>query len=131
RLSRHARAADAGAGRHAPGSFRTAAHRSAAAQPRRAAAAGLSGAHAMSLLRRERSVLPGFGLTLGFTSFFLCAIVLLPLTALVMKGAGMNLGRFIDVVTDPRALASYRLSFGSALIAAGINLVFGFIVAWV
>src|SRR5690606_32327421 len=85
----------------------------------------------MSLLRRERSVLPGFGLTLGFTSFFLCAIVLLPLTALVMKGAGMNLGRFIDVVTDPRALASYRLSFGSALIAAGINLVFGFIVAWV
>ena len=85
----------------------------------------------MSLLRRERSVLPGFGLTLGFTSFFLCAIVLLPLAALVMKGAGMSLGRFIDVVTDPRALASYRLSFGSALIAAGINLVFGFIVAWV
>ncbi len=85
----------------------------------------------MSLLRRERSVLPGFGLTLGFTSFFLCAIVLLPLTALVMKGAGMDLARFIEVVTDPRAVASYRLSFGSALTAAGINLVFGFIVAWV
>lgn len=85
----------------------------------------------MSSLRREKSVLPGFGLTLGFTSFFLCAIVLLPLTALVMKGASMDLGRFIDVVTDPRALASYRLSFGTALLAAGINLVFGFIVAWV
>jgi sulfate transport system permease protein len=85
----------------------------------------------MSFLQRERSVLPGFGLTLGFTSFFLCAIVLLPLAALVMKGAGMSLERFIDVVTDPRALASYRLSFGAALLAAGINLVFGFIVAWV
>jgi sulfate transport system permease protein len=82
-------------------------------------------------LRGERSVLPGFGLTLGFTSFFLTAIVLLPLTALVMKGAGMSLERFIDVVTDPRAVASYRLSFGAALVAAGINLVFGFIVAWV
>jgi sulfate transport system permease protein len=85
----------------------------------------------MSVLRHERSVLPGFGLTLGFTSFFLCAIVLLPLTALVMKGANMDLARFIDVVTDPRALASYRLSFGAALLAASINLVFGFIVAWV
>jgi sulfate transport system permease protein len=82
-------------------------------------------------LRRERSVLPGFGLTLGFTTFFLTAIVLLPLTALVMKGAGMSFERFIDVVTDPRAVASYRLSFGAALVAAGINLVFGFIVAWV
>src|SRR5690606_28027377 len=54
-----------------------------------------------------------------------------PLAALVMKGAGMSLERFIDVVTDPRAVASYRLSFGAALLAAGINLVFGFIVAWV
>jgi sulfate transport system permease protein len=85
----------------------------------------------VNLFRRQPSVLPGFGLTLGFTTFFLTAIVLLPLTALVMKGAGMSLERFIEVVTDPRALASYRLSFGTALIAACINLVFGFIVAWV
>src|SRR5690606_24885941 len=83
------------------------------------------------MLRRERNVLPGFGLTLGFTTFFLTAIVLLPLAALVMKGAGMTLERFIDVVTDPRAVASYKLSFGAAFLAAAINLVFGFIVAWV
>jgi sulfate transport system permease protein len=76
-------------------------------------------------------VLPGFGLTLGFTTFFLCAIVLLPLAALVMKGAHMDFARFIAVVTDPRALASYRLTFGTAFVAAAINLLFGFIVAWV
>jgi sulfate transport system permease protein len=85
----------------------------------------------VSFLRTDRNVLPGFGLTLGFTTFFLTAIVLLPLTALVMRGAGMSFERFIEVVTDPRAVASYRLSFGAALVAAGINLVFGFIVAWV
>jgi sulfate/thiosulfate transport system permease protein len=82
-------------------------------------------------LSRERSVIPGFGITLGFTSFFLCAIVLLPLTALVMKGASMDIARFIHVITDPRAIASYRLTFGASLTAASINLVFGFIVAWV
>jgi sulfate/thiosulfate transport system permease protein len=80
---------------------------------------------------RERSVIPGFGITLGFTSFFLCAIVLLPLTALVMKGASMDFARFIHVITDPRAMASYRLTFGASLTAAAINLVFGFVVAWV
>jgi sulfate transport system permease protein len=85
----------------------------------------------MKWLRREPNVLPGFGLTLGFSTFFLCAIVLLPLTALVIKGASMDLQRFIDVVTDARALASYRLSFGTALIAAATNLVCGFVVAWV
>jgi sulfate transport system permease protein len=80
---------------------------------------------------RERSVIPGFGITFGFTTFFLCAIVLLPLTALVMKGASMDFSRFIAVVASERAVASYRLSFGTALFAATINIVFGFIVAWV
>ena len=80
--------------------------------------------------RRERSVIPGFGITFGFTTFFLCAIVLLPLTALVMKGASMDWARFIAVVTNPRAIASYKLSFGASLTAAAINIVFGFIVAW-
>jgi sulfate transport system permease protein len=80
--------------------------------------------------RVERSVIPGFGITFGFTTFFLGALVLLPLTALVMKGAGMNWARFMAVVTDPRALASYRLTFGTSLLAALINIVFGFIVAW-
>jgi sulfate/thiosulfate transport system permease protein len=80
--------------------------------------------------RVERSVIPGFGITFGFTTFFLGALVLLPLTALVMKGAGMNWARFISVVTDPRALASYKLTFGASMLAAMINIVFGFIVAW-
>jgi sulfate transport system permease protein len=80
--------------------------------------------------KRERSVIPGFGITFGFSTFFLCAVVLLPLTALVMRGAGMDWSRFVEVVTDPRAVASYRLTFGASLIAAGINIVFGFIVAW-
>jgi len=80
--------------------------------------------------RREPSVIPGFGITFGFSTFFLCALVLLPLSALVAKGAGMDWQRFVAVVTDPRAVASYRLSFGASLVAASINIVFGFIVAW-
>jgi sulfate/thiosulfate transport system permease protein len=82
------------------------------------------------MLRRLPSVLPGFGITFGFTTFFLCAIVLLPLTALVMRSASMDIGTFFEVVSNPRALASYRLTFGTALLAATINLVFGFIIAW-
>jgi sulfate/thiosulfate transport system permease protein len=84
----------------------------------------------MSKGQRDPSVIPGFGITLGFTTFFLCAIVLLPLTALVMRSAGMEWTRFLHVITDPRALASLRLSFGVSLLAASINLVFGFIIAW-
>ena len=75
-------------------------------------------------------MIPGFGITFGFTTFFLCAIVLLPLTALVMSSAGMDWSGFLTVVTDPRAMASYRLTFGTSLLAATINLVFGFIIAW-
>jgi sulfate transport system permease protein len=79
---------------------------------------------------RQPSILPGFGLTLGFTTFFLSALVLLPLAALVFKTTAMTWSGFLATVFDPRALASYRLSFGAALVAASINAVFGFIVAW-
>lgn len=79
---------------------------------------------------RNPSILPGFGLTLGFTVFFLSGIVLLPLAALVFKTAALTWGQFFAILTDPRAVASYRLSFGAALLAAIINAVFGFIVAW-
>ena len=83
---------------------------------------------------RERfhqpSVLPGFGLTFGFTTFFLSALVLLPLAALVTMAGSMHWGDFVHVVTSARALGSYRLSFGASALAAGINLVFGFILAW-
>ena len=79
---------------------------------------------------RQPSVLPGFGLTFGFTTFFLSAIVLLPLAALVLAAASMSWSEFVAVVTSPRALGSYRLSFGASVLAATINLVFGFIIAW-
>ena len=78
----------------------------------------------------QPTVLPGFGLTLGFTTFFLSAVVLLPLAALVLLAASTPLRELVDAVASPRALASYELSFGGALLAASINLVFGFIIAW-
>ena len=79
---------------------------------------------------RSPSPLPGFGLTLGFTTFFLSAVVLLPLAALVLRATGMPMSELVAVLTDERALASYRLSFGAAFLAAAVNAVFGFIVAW-
>ena len=79
---------------------------------------------------RQPSVLPGFGLTFGFTTFFLSAIVLLPLAALVLNAASMEWSEFWRVISDPRAVGSYRLSFGASLLAASINLVFGFAIAW-
>jgi len=78
----------------------------------------------------QPSVLPGFGLTFGFTTFFLSAIVLVPLAALVLKAASMHWADFVGVVTSRRALGAYRLSFGASLLAASINLVFGFLTAW-
>ena len=79
---------------------------------------------------RKPSVLPGFGLTLGFTTFFLSVIVLLPLAALVLEAGSMPWRDFLHVVLSARALGSYRLSFGASLLAASINLGFGFIIAW-
>jgi len=84
----------------------------------------------MATWLRQPSILPGFGLTLGFTTFFLSAIVLLPLAALVFKTASLTWSEFVSILLDPRAVASYRLSFGAALLAAMVNAVFGFIVAW-
>jgi sulfate transport system permease protein len=76
------------------------------------------------------SVLPGFGLTLGFAGTFLTLIVLIPIAALVLKAASLPLDEFWRIATEPRALASYRLTFGASLLAATINAVFGLIVAW-
>lgn len=81
--------------------------------------------------RVKKSVLPGFGLSLGFATFYASLIVFIPLAALIAKSFGLPLDQLWDVVTNKRALASYRLTFGASLIAASINLVFGFIVAWV
>ncbi|WP_211109623.1 sulfate ABC transporter permease subunit CysT [Azospirillum tabaci] len=84
----------------------------------------------MSVLRKP-SVLPGFGLTLGFTLTYLSLIVLLPLAALVLKAAGLGWSGFWDAVLTPRVLAAFKVSFGLSLAAAAVNAVFGFIVAWV
>ena len=77
-----------------------------------------------------RRILPGFGLTLGFTVLYLGLIVLLPLSATFWKASSLGLSDFWEVATSPRALASYRITFGISLLAALVNGVFGVIVAW-
>jgi sulfate transport system permease protein len=79
---------------------------------------------------RPFRVLPGFGLTLGYTVFYVSLIVLIPLSAAFARSAELGPRQFWQVVTTPRVLASLRLSFGAALIAAAVNAVFGFIIAW-
>jgi sulfate/thiosulfate transport system permease protein len=81
--------------------------------------------------RARRSVLPGFGLSLGFTLAYLGLIVLVPLSAAFARTAGMGGHAFLAAVTSPRVLAAYRLSFGASFAAALVNTFFGLIVAWV
>ncbi len=78
-----------------------------------------------------RKVLPGFNLTLGYTLVYLSLIVLIPLSALVLKSFTLTWDQFIAAISSPRVLASYRLTFGASLIAALVNLVAGLLVAWV
>ena len=81
-------------------------------------------------LRRHRPV-PGFSLTMGFTLTYLSLIVLLPLAGMVVKTAGLSWGEFARTITDPRVIASYRLSFGASFVGALVNAIFGLLVAWV
>ncbi|MNS85836.1 Sulfate transport system permease protein CysT [compost metagenome] len=81
--------------------------------------------------RQRFTVLPGFGLSLGFTLFYLTLIVLIPLSATFLKTFTMTWDAFWTTVTAPRVVASYQLSFGASLVAAIINTVFGLVVAWV
>jgi len=85
----------------------------------------------MKLVGKQQSVLPGFGLSLGYTICYLSLIVLIPLSAVVVKTATLSWEAFWATVTAPRVLASYRLTFGSALLAALFNGVFGLLTAWV
>jgi sulfate transport system permease protein len=82
-------------------------------------------------LNPHRRVLPGFGLTLGYTMVYLSLVVLIPLSAVFISSLGLGWAHFWTVVTTPRVLASLRLSFGASLIAASINAIFGLAVAWV
>jgi sulfate/thiosulfate transport system permease protein len=79
---------------------------------------------------RAHRVLPGFGLSLGYTLAYMSLIVLIPLAAVFIKTTELSAGAFWEAVTSPRVVASYRLSFGAALLAAAINVVFGFLLAW-
>ncbi len=85
----------------------------------------------MKLFAHRQDVLPGFNLALGFTLTYLSLIVLIPLSAVFIKTASLSWEAFWSTVSGPRLLASYRLSFGTALIAATLNAGFGLLVAWV
>jgi sulfate transport system permease protein len=85
----------------------------------------------VSARARAANVLPGFGLSLGFTIFYLSLIVLIPLSTVFFKTATLTWDRFWEIVVDPRAVSSYQVTFGSAFAAAAANAVFGLVVAWV
>jgi sulfate/thiosulfate transport system permease protein len=80
---------------------------------------------------RARGVLPGFGLSTGFTVLYLCLVVLVPLSTLAFRSSTLSPADAWRVVASPRAIASYQLSFGASLAAAAVNVVFGVLVAWV
>ncbi|WP_454287830.1 sulfate ABC transporter permease subunit CysT [Rhizobium arsenicireducens] len=80
---------------------------------------------------RQPSILPGFGLTLGYTIFYLTVIILIPLVGLVWRSASLGWEEFFTIATDERTMLALKVSFGSALAAGAINAVFGVIVAWV
>jgi sulfate/thiosulfate transport system permease protein len=85
----------------------------------------------MATAGRRRFVLPGFGLSLGFTLAYLGLIVLVPLSAAFLKAAGMSWTAFLAAAASPRVMAAYRLSFGASFAAGLVNMVFGLAVAWV
>jgi sulfate/thiosulfate transport system permease protein len=82
------------------------------------------------MIRTTRRVLPGFGLTMGYTLAYLGLVALIPLSTILLKTAGMGYARFWHVVLSPRVIAAFELSIGASIIAAVINSIFGFTVAW-
>jgi sulfate/thiosulfate transport system permease protein len=85
----------------------------------------------MTMRHRSRSVLPGFGLSLGITCTYLSLMVLLPLATVFTRTTDLSWAEFWATVTDPRVVASYRVTFGASFLAAVVNTVFGLLVAWV
>ncbi len=79
---------------------------------------------------RSRNIIPGFGLTMGYTIVYLSLIALIPLSTIFLKTAGMGWHRFWTVIVSPRVVAAYELSIGASLAGAIINSIFGFMVAW-
>ncbi|HMZ87679.1 MAG TPA: sulfate ABC transporter permease subunit CysT, partial [Giesbergeria sp.] len=93
--------------------------------------AALGAAPAQAGRRAPKRVLPGFGLSLGYTLFYLSIIVLIPLSALIFKTFSLTWEQFWSAISAPRVLASYRLTFGASFLAALVNLFFGLLIAWV
>ncbi|MBC8079613.1 MAG: sulfate ABC transporter permease subunit CysT [Gorillibacterium sp.] len=85
----------------------------------------------MTRVRKIKSVLPGFGLSMGFTILYMSLIVLIPLAAVFLKASTLSWDQLWQTVTAPRVVASYKITFYTSFVAAVINAVFGFVVAWV
>src|SRR6476661_7086701 len=80
---------------------------------------------------KQKSILPGFGLAMGFVVLYLSLLVLIPLSATFLKASSLTWQQFWHIAASHRAVASYKLSYGASAIAATINLFFGLVVAWV
>ena len=80
---------------------------------------------------KKKNILPFFKLSLGYTVFYLSLIVLIPISALFIKSFNLSIEKFLSVITEPRVLASYKLSFGASFLAAITNSFFGLLIAWV
>ncbi|MBP6740363.1 MAG: sulfate ABC transporter permease subunit CysT [Leptospiraceae bacterium] len=80
---------------------------------------------------KKKSILPGFGISLGYTVFYLSIIVIIPIAGLFIKTSSLSFAEFWSVITEPRVIASYKLSFGASFLAALTNAVFGLLIAWV
>ena len=80
---------------------------------------------------KKKSILPGFGISLGYTIFYLSIIVLIPIAGLFVKTSALSFQEFWDIITEPRVIASYKLSFGTSFLAALVNSIFGLLIAWV
>jgi len=87
--------------------------------------------HNMIGLKKKKRVIPGFGISMGITMTFLSLIVLIPMVSIVITSSKMDITQFIQIITDPRIVAGFRVSLTSALIAALINCAFGVLIAWI
>ncbi|MFJ7951188.1 sulfate ABC transporter permease subunit CysT [Lysinibacillus sp. NPDC096418] len=85
----------------------------------------------LTLKKKPARIIPGFHLSLGYTMLYVSLLVLLPLSMIFINTMSLSWAEFIDIVSDPRAVASYKLSFGTALAAGLLNVIFGTIIAWV
>lgn len=83
------------------------------------------------MLLKQKTILPGFNISLGYTVAYLSLIILIPLAALFVKASVLSPAEFCKIIFAPRTLASFRLTFGAALTGAGVNLIFGLLIAWV